>query len=129
MKTSYKNISILVLSILMFSCSEDFTDLAPTSQRNVENFYKTATDIEVAVTGIYNTLQLNGTYNQSYWIMQEMRSDNTDEGPGTTGLARERSIVENFDEISTSEIIEEAWSDSYPRDRQSQHSTLIVSTM
>ncbi len=113
MNNFYKKIYIVVLSVLMLSCSEDFTDLAPISQRNVENFYKTQADIEAAVNGIYSTLQSNGAYNQGYWIMQEMRSDNTDEGPGTTGLARERSIVENFDEISTSEIIEGAWSDSY----------------
>lgn len=108
-----KNIYILIFSVLFLSCSEDFTDLAPTSQRNVENFYQTATDLEVAVNGIYNALQLNGTYNQSYWIMQEMRSDNTDQGPGATGLARERAIIEDFDEISTSEIVEDAWNDSY----------------
>jgi len=113
MKTSYKNIYMLALSILTISCSEDFTDLAPTSQRNVENFYKTATDMEVAVNGIYNALQLDGTYNQSYWIMHEMRSDNTDQGPGSTGLARERAIIEDFGEISTSDIIEAAWTDSY----------------
>ena len=109
----FKNLYILVLSALTFACSEDFTDLAPISQRNVENFYQTATDIEVAVNGIYNSLRAEGAYNRSYWIMQEMRSDNTDQGTDVTGLAREITVIEEFEEISTSNIVEAAWVDSY----------------
>ena len=47
---------MLALSV-MFSCQDSFTDLAPISQRNAENFYKTASDIEVAVNAIYSTLK------------------------------------------------------------------------
>ncbi|MCG8320333.1 MAG: RagB/SusD family nutrient uptake outer membrane protein [Cytophagales bacterium] len=107
-------ITVVVLLLgLLGACSEDFTDLAPISQRNVQNFYRTAADMEVAVNAAYSALLLNGTYNESYWIMQEMRSDNTDQGPGTTGLARERAVIEDFDEISTSEIVTNAYVDSY----------------
>ena len=111
MKTKIK-FTVFLLGLLG-ACSEDFTDLAPISQRNVQNFYQTATDMEVAVNAAYSALLLNGTYNESYWIMQEMRSDNTDQGPGTTGLARERAVIEDFDEISTSEIVTNAYVDSY----------------
>ncbi len=111
MKTKF--IYIFFVTGLIISCSEDFTDLQPTSQRSVENFYKTATDFEVAVNGIYSVLQQDGAYNESYWIMQEMRSDNTDQGPGSTGLARERAIMEDFEEASTSELVEAFWVDSY----------------
>ena len=104
--------TVFILSLLG-ACSEDFTDLAPISQRNVQNFYQTASDMEVAVNAAYNALLRSGTYNESYWIMQEMRSDNTDQGPGTTGLARERAVIEDFDEISTSEIVTNAYVDSY----------------
>ena len=76
MKKQY-NIIILVL-IVFVSCSKEFTELAPISERNAENFYNTSSDMEVAVNAIYNTLKANGTYNQSYWILQELRSANTD---------------------------------------------------
>lgn len=109
----YKNLYTVILVFMLLGCSEDFTDLAPVSQRNVENFFQTATDMEVAVNGIYNALQLEGTYNQSYWVMQEMRSDNTDQGNDVTGLAREMTVIEEFQEISTSNIVEAAWVDSY----------------
>lgn len=111
MKT--KIIYTAFLLCLVGACSEDFTDLAPISQRNVQNFYKTSSDMEVAVNAAYSTLLLDGTYNESFWIMQEMRSDNTDQGPGSTGLARERTVIEDFQEISTSELITNAYIDSY----------------
>jgi hypothetical protein len=104
---------ILFIPLFLVSCSEDFTNLAPISQRNVENFYKTAGDMEVAVNAIYSVLQRSGAYNEAYWILMEMRSDNTDNGPDVTGLARERTVIDNFEENSTNEIITNAFIDSY----------------
>ena len=93
------------------SCSESFTDLAPISQRNAGNFYNTASDMEVAVSAIYNSLKADGCYNQSYWVLQELRSDNTFwDG---TGLAEEITVFDKFTDISTSDITEAAWNDSY----------------
>ncbi|MDG2451173.1 MAG: RagB/SusD family nutrient uptake outer membrane protein, partial [Saprospiraceae bacterium] len=109
MKNKYI-ISIIIFSGLM-SCSESFTDLAPISQRNAGNFYNTASDMEVAVSAIYNSLKADGCYNQSYWVLQELRSDNTFwDG---TGLAEEITVFDKFTDISTSDITEAAWNDSY----------------
>lgn len=104
------NIFILVLLIFV-SCSKEFTELAPISERNADNFYKTASDMEVAVNAIYGTLKSNGAFNQSYWILQELRSDNTFwDG---TGLAEEVTVFDRFNDISTSNITEDAWESSY----------------
>ena len=109
MKKQY-NIFILVLLIFV-SCSKEFTELAPISERNADNFYKTASDMEVAVNAIYGTLKSNGAFNQSYWILQELRSDNTFwDG---TGLAEEVTVFDRFNDISTSNITEDAWESSY----------------
>jgi len=104
---------ILLIAGSLFSCSEDFTNLNPVSQRNVNGFYQTAGDMTTAINAAYKTLQNNGTYNQSYWIMQEMRSDNTDQGPDGTGLGADLTVIDNFSEISTSEIITAGYTDSY----------------
>ena len=89
MKKRY-NLYILIL-VVFVSCSKEFTELAPISERNTGNFYNTANDMEVAVNAIYNTLKDDGVYNQSYWILQELRSDNTFwDG---TGLAEEVSFI------------------------------------
>lgn len=107
----FKYIFSIIVIFGMLSCSESFTDLAPESQRNANIFYKTASDMEVAVNAIYNTLKADGCYNQSYWVLQELRSDNTFwDG---TGLAEEITVFDKFTDISTSNITEAAWSDSY----------------
>jgi starch-binding outer membrane protein, SusD/RagB family len=109
MKSLY--IILIVAIVGMISCSDSFTDLAPISQRNVDNFYQTEGDMLVAVNAIYNTLKKDGTYNQSYWVLQELRSDNTFwDG---TGLAEEITVFDKFTDISTSFISEDAWNESY----------------
>jgi hypothetical protein len=109
MKIKYIILSFIILGSM--SCSDDFTDLAPVSQRNTSTFYKTAGDMQIATNAIYNTLQKDGCYNQSYWILQELRSDNTFwDG---TGLAEEVTVFDKFTNISTSNISEDAWNDSY----------------
>ena len=103
-------LSILAIT-LMVSCSGEFTDLAPISERNTEVFYKTASDMQIAVNSIYNVLKSDGCYNQSYWVMQELRSDNTFwDG---TGLAEEITVFDKFSDISTSNVTEAAWVAGY----------------
>lgn len=109
MKKEY--IIILIGMMGLLSCSEGFTDLSPISQRNTGVFYKTGSDMVTAVNAIYNTLKEDGCYNQSYWVLQELRSDNTFwDG---TGLAEEITVFDKFTDISTSDISEAAWNDSY----------------
>ena len=111
MKINNKYFWILLPGILL-SCNDDFTNLAPISQRNVENFYKTESDIEVAVNAIYSVLQRDGCYNDSYWVMQEMRSDNTD-NVGESGLAVVRFAIDQFEEFPSNEVVLNAYTDSY----------------
>ncbi len=109
MKSKY--IFLASLLLMLGSCSDDFTDLSPISQRNAGTFYKTANDTQVATNAIYNTLKSDGCYDQSYWVLQELRSDNTFwDG---TGLAEEISVFDKFIEIATSNITEDSWNDSY----------------
>lgn len=104
---------ILFAAGYLTSCSAGFTDLNPISQRNVNGFYKTSDDMVTAINATYKALQLNGTYNQSYWILQEMRSDNTDQGSDGTGLGAELTVLDNFTEIATAENVSAAYNDSY----------------
>ena len=108
-----KSYILPLLAGTLFACSEDFTNLNPVSQRNVGGFYQTANDMNTAINAAYKVLQMGGTYNQSYWIMQEMRTDNTDQGPDGTGIGAELTVIDNFSEIATSEIITAAYTDSY----------------
>jgi hypothetical protein len=106
-----KSLYILLILFMVSSCSEDFTDLAPISQRNVGNFYQTPGDMEVATNAIYSVLQKDGCYNESYWVMFEMRSDNSFwDG---TGLARIFAVVDQFTEFADNELLLRAYNDNY----------------
>ena len=101
--------SMLVLG----SCSNDFTDLAPISNRNEADFYKTENDFVTAINASYRGLQKTGVYGRGYWTMFEMRGDNTDQGPDATGLARVYAEINAFTEDALNEQVNAAWKDSY----------------
>lgn len=107
-----------ILYIILFTagftaCSEDFTDLAPISNRNEADFYNSSDDFEVAINASYSGLQSTGVYGRGYWTMFEMRSDNTDQGPDATGLARQYTEINSFTEDALNEQVSSAWSESY----------------
>ena len=114
---------LIILCTFIISCSDEFTLLAPHSQRNVDNFYQTKVDFETALNGVYDALQSGGAYgNQSdvatggtggYWMMTEMRSDNTDQGGDVTGLAAAVAELNEFAETPLSEYTLGAWVGSY----------------
>jgi hypothetical protein len=69
-----KNIITTIILIATFSSCSDFLDIKPQTTLPTGNFFKTQTDFEQAVTGIYAPLQ--AIYNQD-WQLTELRSDNT----------------------------------------------------
>lgn len=103
----------LLPAMLVISCSDDFTSLAPLSQRNAESFYKTETDFKVAINGVYDALQANGTYNNNYILLLEMRADNSANGGGATGLAQAFERIDTFSELTDNSESGNAWSASY----------------
>lgn len=104
---------IMLFTVLFTGCSEDFTDLAPISNRNEADFYNAPEDFEVAINASYAGLQSTGVYGRGYWTMFEMRSDNTDQGPDATGLARQYTEINSFTEDALNEQVTSAWSESY----------------
>jgi starch-binding outer membrane protein, SusD/RagB family len=49
-------IAVCCLSVMAFGCKEEFLDLAPISNSNANNFYKTREDFDLAVNAAYATL-------------------------------------------------------------------------
>ncbi|MFT4832755.1 MAG: hypothetical protein ACI815_002415 [Psychroserpens sp.] len=104
---------LLSITCLTLACSSDFTDLAPISNRNEADFFNTADDFVASINSSYAGLQDQGVYNRAYWALFEMRSDNTDQGPDATGLARQYTEINQFTENPLNEQVDAAWSGSY----------------
>lgn len=108
-----KNITVFLMMAAMVSCSSDFTELAPISNRNEADFYNTEADFIGAINASYAGLQNPGVFGRAYWAMFEMRSGNTDQGPDATGLARQYTVINSFTEDALNEQVNAAWSASY----------------
>lgn len=104
---------LLPITLVTASCGDDFTLLSPLSERNVEDFYQTETDFVVAINGAYATLASNGAYNRSYAMLHEMRSDNTMNGGGSTGLAQDYHRLAHFEELATQTDLSNPWTTAY----------------
>lgn len=103
---------LLVAALLVSGC-DSLVDKTPISNPTKEAFYNTPADFETALNGAYGALQQQGTFSQNFWVLFEMRSDNTDQGPDQTGLARSLFLVNQFQETTTSGIVQQTWLDAY----------------
>lgn len=74
-----------ILSLCVVSCDKNFIKLAPPTQQNANTFYKTATDFQEALLGVYQALR--GWADPTSWLMGEMRSDNARYNPIPTSAA------------------------------------------
>lgn len=104
--------AILLGAAVLIGC-DSFVDKAPISNPSRANFYQTQEDFETAIAGAYDALQLTGTFSNNYWMLYEMRGDNTDQGPDQTGLAQKIALLNRFEETTTNELVQQAWIDTY----------------
>ncbi|MDR7129694.1 hypothetical protein J2X69_002039 [Algoriphagus sp. 4150] len=100
-----------LLVILMSACNSDFLDLAPISQENSTNFYKTASDMENALTAVYGSLQYGGTYYSSMHVIGELRSDNTEITNPNAGANLQ--AVDDFTNDAVNSISSTTWNAHY----------------
>lgn len=111
-----KKLKILLLIIpallTMWSC-EDFTNLSPYSERDSDSFYKNQNDFIIAINGAYEGLAKNNMYGKNYMLLHEMRSDNTSNDAGATGLSESLERITIFTEIATANEFYSTWSGSY----------------
>jgi hypothetical protein len=103
----------LLVAALTLSACDSFVDKAPISNPTKEQFYDTPADFETALNGAYAALQQEGTFSRNFWVLFEMRSDNTDQGPDQTGLARTLFLINQFQETTTNGVVQQTWLDAY----------------
>jgi len=109
-----KTLSLLLpILLVVAACGDDFTLLAPQSERNVENFYQADSDFLTAINGAYAGLAGDRAYGRSYVLMTELRGDNTFNAGGATGLAESLERITRFTELTTASEIENAWAGGY----------------
>lgn len=102
----------IITSALLSSCSKNFLDLKPVSQPSVDNFYKSASDIEQAVNGAYDILQSNGEYGQNFVFFMEVSSDNTMQ-ESTTNSGGQYADFDLMRVVSSNAVLDQTWRNCY----------------
>lgn len=106
----YTYFTLIVLGVT--SCKKSYLELNPTTEQTSGNFYQTAAQFNQAINGAYQPLQ--GLYNGSFWVMGEMRSDNTSyEYDPYDRSATDKEEIDEFRELNNNDIVQAFFDDSY----------------
>ncbi len=71
-----KLIFIVFITLISSSCKKDFLDVVPIDRVAKDNFFKTESDLRIAVNGVY-AAQRSLYSDGSWYVLEEARSDNT----------------------------------------------------
>ena len=107
-----KKIAILLLTLLLASCKDDFLTLTPDTNGAVGNFYQTKDQFIQAINSAYAPLQ--GIHTGTLWLFAEIRSDNTSYQQNTadrSGTTREE--LDEFRENDQNTNLQTFFSASY----------------
>lgn len=106
---------ILICGILMSSlsgCEKSFLDQAPQSTRSEVNFYKTSSDFNNAVIGVYATLKHAGLYANgtgALHVMTEIVSDNTENGATRQAVNQGIFEINDFITLISTDRVRDCW--------------------
>ncbi len=110
MKLKNKLSYILTVSLVLgFSSCEDYLDLEPISEETVGNAYVTASQIEAALTGVYESFQSSTYYVWDNVLFSDVRSDDYYAG----GDNPEIFAIEQLNITSTNNRIYDLWASLY----------------
>lgn len=87
---------LLLISLAIFSCSDDFLELYPKTSLNEGNFYSSENEFVLLTNGCYTAMR---DYERGYhWVVSELRSDNASFQYNSTesGGIRSRGVFDLF---------------------------------
>lgn len=106
---------VLLISLLLGgnACKKSFLELTPQTTITTENFFKTASDFNLATQGIYDVLQ-NRFYQYSSWGLMEMITDNmTTNGIGGAGFVGDFYQIDEYRVLTGNNHLQNHWVTSY----------------
>lgn len=102
---------LLMLTMALSACEDDFLTLSPISSASADKYYQTPADFQTAIVGAYSTLQTGGMYG-NWFLFSEERSDNTEQ-EDYAGTTQVYGDFDTFTLVSTNSFISDAWNAHY----------------
>lgn len=115
MKNTIRVLALGVVSLGISSCADSFLDTTSKSSLNDENFYRTVSDAQRALTGCYDGYQAAYSYDgATFHLASELMSDDCFAGGGTGDDTNMRGI-DRFSNsfVGTGNIYEPQWKKYY----------------
>jgi hypothetical protein len=94
----------LLLFLMAVSGCSDKLDLAPISEKNISNFYKTEAQIKQAIVGCYNGLRSEELTSNFSYQLTEARSDNA-----WQQVDYDDGAISRFTENASTPVLNTAW--------------------
>ncbi|QJD97928.1 RagB/SusD family nutrient uptake outer membrane protein [Mucilaginibacter robiniae] len=111
MKSIQRIITITVICIMVCSCKKSFLDLAPISNANANNFYKTRADFDVAINSAYATLYTIYAPEEAA-SYTEIMSDNATLY-AVAGAQADKWAIRDYTISASNTLIYQYWQDYY----------------
>ncbi|HAQ19748.1 MAG TPA: RagB/SusD family nutrient uptake outer membrane protein [Prolixibacteraceae bacterium] len=108
-----KYISVILLTVLFFSCSEDFLVKAPMDSVNTANFWQTESDAIAAINGAYQPLQSYRLYNLRMWC-SDIFAGNSIVGAAGGSDGIETQNLANFVTATDNQGVLDMWRGPWP---------------
>lgn len=106
------SIVFIVIMLVMSACSDDFVDITPKSQDTASGFLDSEQDVELAVIGLYSSLQHKDIYGQNIAYFTEHYSDNATVRDGGRAGSRYLEFV-NFNVSENNLVLNPMWDACY----------------
>lgn len=104
-----KILTLVLMGLLLISCSDSFFDMYPSNQIVGDKYYKTQEDFNGALVACYERLRgLTGLYTSTL----EYRSDHMNIAAPTAG-SQDKYDIDQFSDNSANGIIEDHWNHLY----------------
>lgn len=102
MKTRFnKIITILLLSLVVVACSDDFFDTKPSVSSDPGSFYSDIESIDLAVTAVYSYLRVEKTWDLAiHMVMGSVASDEAEAGAGGPGDVTQFQHVDELSHVA-----------------------------
>lgn len=112
MKKIARYLLVCSLALTVFSCKKEFLELAPISNANAENFYKTTADFDLAVSAAYNSLYTIYAPEGSVSYTSELMTDNTTIY-NISGIEADKWAFRDYTLRTTNTMIYQFWQEYY----------------
>jgi hypothetical protein len=105
-------LAILIVTILSYSCSEDFLNRKPVTNLTEQNYFKDVDELETGLMACYGAIGSFAGFEADLWTNGNIGSDDSEKGSEASDMADLQEISFSR-QTAKNEVVWSAWHDCY----------------